>query len=69
MRLDREQKREYAKTLLEHKERVVYVSSFGGAKIKTRIENILSYKRMSAFSTVMFSVLCAVMFYLLLTNA
>lgn len=69
MHFDGEQKREYAKTLLEHKERVVYVSSFGGAKIKTRIENILSYKRMSAFSTVMFSVLCAVMFYLLLTNA
>ena len=64
------QKEEYANALLSAAEKTsIFASAFGGAKIKNRIENILSYKQVTFFSIVSFSLLIIVIAYLLLTNA
>lgn len=62
--------KDYARSLLEAKERTnPFASAFGGARIRTRIENILSFKKMTWFSLIGFLILLAVIFYVLLTNA
>ncbi len=62
--------KDYALSLLDCKEKTdIFTSAFGGAKIKKRIENILSFKKMTALSTVGFLMFLAVIFYVLLTNA
>ena len=67
---DEEEKKEYAHALLTSVERSnVFAATFGGARIRTRIENILSYKRLSAASAVACAILILSMFYVLLTNA
>ena len=47
----------------------VFVSAFGGAKTRTRIENVLSYRKMTVVSAVGFTALLTVICYILLTNA
>jgi beta-lactamase regulating signal transducer with metallopeptidase domain len=47
----------------------LFISAFGGAKIKVRIGNILSYKKLTAASGICFGLLLAVIFIVLLTNA
>lgn len=65
-----EQRKEYAHALLSAVERTsVFASSFGGAKIRLRVENILSYKKLSALSAVGMAVLLIAIAYILLTNA
>lgn len=65
-----EQRKEYAHTLLSAVERTsVFASSFGGAKIRMRVENILSYKKLSALSAVGMAALLIAIAYILLTNA
>ena len=65
-----ENRRKYAAALLDFKENTsVFASAFGGAKVRTRIGHILSYKKMSALSLFFFVVLCGLIFYFLLTNA
>ncbi len=67
---DKEQRKAYAHTLVSSVEKTnVFASAFGGAKIRLRIENILSYKKMTAVSLVGFAALFAVIAYILLTNA
>ncbi len=62
--------KDYASSLLESKQKVtVYASAFGGAKMQTRIENILSFKKLTWFSLTVFIVLIGTIFYALLTNA
>lgn len=62
--------KEYALSLLESKqETTVFTSAFGGAKIRTRVENILSFKKLTWFSFTVFVALIGVIFYVLLTNA
>ncbi len=62
--------KEYALSLLESRQGVtVFASAFGGAKIRTRIENILSFKKMTWFSLTVFVALIGMIFYMLLTNA
>ena len=62
--------KDYASLLLESKKKVpVYASAFGGAKMQTRIENILSFKKLTWFSLTVFIVLIGTIFYALLTNA
>ncbi len=62
--------KEYALSLLEsRKSTTVFASAFGGAKIRTRIENILSFKKMTWASLMVFIALAGVIFYVLLTNA
>ncbi len=65
-----EQRKEYAHTLLSAVERTsVFASSFGGAKIRMRVENILSYKKLSALSAAGMIALLIAIAYILLTNA
>ena len=55
------QKKEYAYTLLSSVEKTsVFLTSFGGAKIRVRIENIISYKRMYFISAFVFFINCCV---------
>ena len=62
--------KEYALSLLESKQSAaVFASAFGGAKIRTRIENILSFRKMTWFSLTVFIALILAVFYVLLTNA
>ena len=61
---------EYAHALLDVQEsRTVFASAFGGAKLRTRIERIVSFKKMTVFSAVGFGVLVAFIAFVLLTNA
>ena len=62
--------KEYASVLLDCKQgAAVFASAFGGAKIRTRIENILSFRKLTWISLVAFIALISVIFYVLLTNA
>ena len=62
--------KDYAISLLESKKgTTVFASAFGGAKIRTRIENILSFKRLTWLSLTVFVALIGTIFYVLLTNA
>ena len=68
--LGEDQARDYALSLLDSRESDnVFASAFGGAKIRTRIENILSFRKMTRLSLAVFLALIAAIFYLLLTNA
>lgn len=65
-----EERKGYAASLLNCAEsRNLYAAAFGGAKIRTRIDRILSYKKLSAFSAAFFVVLSIYIGYVLLTNA
>ena len=67
---DETERKEYAYTLLSTAEKTnVFAASFGGSKIRTRIENILSYSKISIFSIVSFAALVIAICYVLLTNA
>lgn len=62
--------KEYALLLLESRQgTTVFASAFGGAKIRPRIENILSYQKLTWFSATVFASLTGIIFYVLLTNA
>lgn len=62
--------KEYASVLLDCKQgATVFASAFGGARIRTRIENILSFRKLTRISLVAFIALISVIFYVLLTNA
>lgn len=65
-----ENKKAYALSLIEFAEnKNVLVSGFGGAKMRVRIENILSYRRISVISYMGFSLLVGLISFALLTNA
>ena len=62
--------KDYASSLLESRQgATVFASAFGGAKIRTRIENILSFKKLTWLSLAVLIVLIGTIFYVLLTNA
>lgn len=70
LKLGEERKKEYALSLLKNGEKkTVFASAFGGAKMRTRIENILSFKRLTAVSAIAFIAFIFGIFYLTLTNA
>ncbi len=61
--------KEYALKLLESKRgSAVFASAFRGAGIRRRIENILSFRKITALSLAFFILFVAAIFYLLLTN-
>ena len=65
-----EERKEYARTLLSFAQgKSLFASAFGGAKVRTRIENVLSYRKMTAVSAAGFAVLVLAIGYTLLTNA
>lgn len=69
-KIGKDRAKDYASSLLESKKgATVFASSFGGAKIRTRIENILSFKKLSRLSLIVFIALISAIFYVLLTNA
>lgn len=69
-KLGTDRAKEYALSLLESGQNTtVFASAFGGAKIRARIENILSFKKMTRFSLTVFIALIGAIFYVLLTNA
>ncbi|MBO4928351.1 MAG: M56 family metallopeptidase [Clostridiales bacterium] len=69
-RCNEQDRKEYAHTLLKSaSSKSLFVSAFGGAKVRTRIENILSQKPMTVLSSVGFTALIAAILYALLTNA
>lgn len=64
------EKKDYATTLLNCAEsKNLYVSAFGGAKLRVRIERIISYKKLSALSITAFVIFAVAVAYTLLTNA
>ncbi|TYQ13217.1 UNVERIFIED_CONTAM: beta-lactamase regulating signal transducer with metallopeptidase domain [Acetivibrio alkalicellulosi] len=65
-----ERKIDYAKALIQcESKRTVFTSAFGGAKTRVRIEKILSYKKLTVFSTVCFIILFIAIAATLLTNS
>jgi beta-lactamase regulating signal transducer with metallopeptidase domain len=65
-----DEKKAYASALVDCAEsRNVFVSAFGGAKIRVRIDRILSYSKLSIISIISFTVLALAIGYVLLTNA
>lgn len=64
------QRKAYALSLLEcKKSTTVFASAFGGAKIRTRIENILSFQKMTWISATGFTAFALAIAVVLLTNA
>lgn len=67
---DERQRKEYALCLLDAAgSKSPFLSAFGGAKIRTRLENILSYKRITWLSLLGASALMVSIIIVLLTNA
>ncbi|MBP5654589.1 MAG: peptidase M56 BlaR1 [Clostridiales bacterium] len=65
-----EERKDYARALLScSQSKSMLVSAFGGAKVRTRIENVLSYKQMTIFSAIGFTALIIIIIYTLITNA
>ncbi|HOJ11503.1 MAG TPA: M56 family metallopeptidase [Clostridiales bacterium] len=63
-------KKAYAIALIDYAEsRNVFVSAFGGAKIRVRIDHILLYSKLSIISIISFTVFAIAIGYVLLTNA
>ena len=68
-KLPDDRRKEYALALLESRRgTTVFASAFGGARIRTRIENILSFKKMTWFSLIILVTMVSVILYVLLTN-
>lgn len=64
------QRKEYALSLVNCAEsKSLFASGFGGAKLRTRVETIVSYEKMTCFSALCFSILTVSMLVVLLTNA
>ncbi len=69
-RLSDDRKKEYALELLGNSRKDTFLtSSFGGAKTRNRIENILSFRKPTLLSLSAFTVLSIFIFYVLMTNA
>lgn len=67
---DQAERKAYAHALLDAAEgRNLFASAFGGAKVRTRIENVLSFRRMTRLSAVGFALLIGAILLSLLTNA
>lgn len=66
-----EDKKGYALALISCStlEKTVFTSAFGSSRIKVRIKNILSYKKLTVFSSVCFMLMFIIIAFILLTNA
>ncbi|AFQ45378.1 M56 family metallopeptidase [Desulfosporosinus meridiei] len=68
--LNETQTKEYALTILTCASgKAFFVSAFGGAKTKVRIETILSYKRLTFLSSLCFALLVMAIAVTIITNA
>jgi beta-lactamase regulating signal transducer with metallopeptidase domain len=68
--LQKEERKEYAHVLLTYAEvdRTIFTSAFGSPKVKVRVQQVLTYRRLTWFSAVCFSLLVGIVVFLLLTN-
>ncbi len=67
--LPEEEVKAYAHSLLDSGESAnVFVSAFGGTAIRTRVEHILSFQKMTWLASVGFAALLGAIFSILLTN-
>ncbi len=66
-----EERKNYARTLLTYAtmDKTIFSSAFGSSKVKVRVKNILSYRKLTLFSTISFLGMVMVITFLLLTNA
>jgi beta-lactamase regulating signal transducer with metallopeptidase domain len=66
-----EERKNYARILLTYSttERMRYVSTFGSSKVKVRIKNVVSYKKLTLLSSIFFAGLMLAVIFILLTNA
>lgn len=68
-RLNKKEQKQYALTVLSAAEHIAALTSpFGGAKTKTRITRILTYKKLTAVSSVYLLIFTAAVLYTLLMN-
>ncbi|BAE82876.1 hypothetical protein SDC9_10041 [bioreactor metagenome] len=68
--MDIDERKKYAHALLNcASAKMGFASAFGGAKIHTRIENILSYRKLTMTSSIVLIVLFIAIFVALLSNA
>ena len=69
-RLEPVKRKEYARTLLSYSDadRTIFSSAFGSKKVKLRVMQVLSYRRLTCFSLFSFSLLVISVAVLLLTN-
>ena len=66
---DTQQRKEYAMALLNtNQQQTLFLSAFGGAKIRLRIARILSYKKLTLTSTLVLVVFFAAIAMVLITN-
>ena len=64
------ERKAYARTLLACAEqKSVFASAFGGEKVRTRIENVLSYQKMTGLAAASFAVLTAAVIWVMIANA
>jgi beta-lactamase regulating signal transducer with metallopeptidase domain len=71
-KMDKVDKKRYAAALLDygvHGEKGLFASAFGGAKVRQRIDHILSYRSIGGVSTVFLVILWSAIAFALLTNA
>jgi beta-lactamase regulating signal transducer with metallopeptidase domain len=70
-KMDAEERKKYAHALLTcaSKNSTAFSSAFGSSKVKIRIENVLSFKKLTLFSTICFTCMAIITAFLLLTNA
>jgi beta-lactamase regulating signal transducer with metallopeptidase domain len=69
--LNREEQKQYARTLLSVgvPGKTYYASAFGGVKTRLRIENILSYQKLTIASGLCFAALLTIVAVTVITNA
>jgi len=68
--LTENQTKEYARTIIAYSSgKAFFSSAFGGAKTKVRIENVLSYKKLTIFSSFCFAALVLLVTVIIITNA
>lgn len=70
-KMNTEERKDYARILLTYAtaDPAVFSSAFGSSKVKVRIKNVLSYKKLTVFSGVCFTCMVIILAFLLLTNA
>lgn len=67
-----QQKKEYALTLIDradHRKKAFFASAFGSSNLRMRLEHVLSYKKMSIYSSLCFTAFILLLLFTMLTNA
>lgn len=65
-----EKRKEYALALIDvAAQKNVFASAINGGNVQSRIENIMNYKKLTVFATLVFGGFCMIVAYVLLTNA